>query len=420
MKNKEILASLEITNHEIRLIVGEFHNNKLNVLHVEQVAVTGIENFVIQDESQVISAISKAASNASKLIGVKIEKVLLAIPPVHFQKRTRRATVFTETAKRKIEVDAVRETLKKTIATAVDGHLELVNSVIVRFIADGAISTKLPKNESCYELAIEVDLLCANRELVYEYVKCVEQAKLEVIDIAIDMYAIAKETALFEQAAQPYTLLVKIERDATILSLITHGRLMSCEVLPEGINKIIFRAMDQFKLPYDIMTRLIRYNCHYDTINLQDSPIFMWSVDDQPKTVSETDVVNATKPYLVQYIEYLKDACEAILETGKVAVVLCGEGAEIMGVKELIGKEFEVTTKAYVPETLGARNSALTACLGMMYVYKDLAEYRKFFVNSVDVIKFEQHILAKRKKETVMEDSVTNKFRNIFEKKKAT
>lgn len=46
---------------------------------------------------------------------------------------------------------------------------------------------------------MDVDLLCANRKIAFEYVSCVEQAGLEVLDISLDSFAIAKEAALFER-----------------------------------------------------------------------------------------------------------------------------------------------------------------------------------------------------------------------------
>ena len=46
---------------------------------------------------------------------------------------------------------------------------------------------------------MDVDHLCGNRKFASEYVNSVEQAELEVLDISLDSFAIAKEAALFEQ-----------------------------------------------------------------------------------------------------------------------------------------------------------------------------------------------------------------------------
>ena len=43
MNRKEIYASVEIADHEIRLIVGEFYDTRFNILRVERAGITGIE-----------------------------------------------------------------------------------------------------------------------------------------------------------------------------------------------------------------------------------------------------------------------------------------------------------------------------------------------------------------------------------------
>ena len=48
MAQKQIHASVEIADHEIRLVVGEFHENHLNILRVERVKVIINENGKIE------------------------------------------------------------------------------------------------------------------------------------------------------------------------------------------------------------------------------------------------------------------------------------------------------------------------------------------------------------------------------------
>ena len=54
MNRKEIYASVEIADHEIRLIVGEFYDTRFNILRVERAGTTGIEKKKIIDEQMCI------------------------------------------------------------------------------------------------------------------------------------------------------------------------------------------------------------------------------------------------------------------------------------------------------------------------------------------------------------------------------
>ena len=43
MARKEIYAALEIADHEVRLVVGEMFDSRLNILRVERAAGGGVE-----------------------------------------------------------------------------------------------------------------------------------------------------------------------------------------------------------------------------------------------------------------------------------------------------------------------------------------------------------------------------------------
>ena len=44
MERKQIFAALELADHEVRLVVGEFHETRFNVLRVERIKSSGIVN----------------------------------------------------------------------------------------------------------------------------------------------------------------------------------------------------------------------------------------------------------------------------------------------------------------------------------------------------------------------------------------
>ena len=59
MIKKEIYAAVEIADHEIRLVVGEFFDTRFNILRVERTPVKGVENKRITDEQDVVNGIRK-------------------------------------------------------------------------------------------------------------------------------------------------------------------------------------------------------------------------------------------------------------------------------------------------------------------------------------------------------------------------
>ena len=62
MNEQDVQVGLEIADHEIRLVVGQFFNTRLNIMKVERVLSSGIHNAQIVDQMAVIQKISAAVN----------------------------------------------------------------------------------------------------------------------------------------------------------------------------------------------------------------------------------------------------------------------------------------------------------------------------------------------------------------------
>ena len=80
MSEKQILAALEITDHEVRLLVAEFFNSRLNVIRTEKCENKGMDGLAIKNPKEVVMAIRKVIDQASAQVGTRIERVLLCVP----------------------------------------------------------------------------------------------------------------------------------------------------------------------------------------------------------------------------------------------------------------------------------------------------------------------------------------------------
>lgn len=80
MSDKQIFAALEVADHEVRLIVGEFFNTRFNVIKVERIPCFGLSYNKVTDPEAISKAIRTAADNVSRMIGADIRKVILAMP----------------------------------------------------------------------------------------------------------------------------------------------------------------------------------------------------------------------------------------------------------------------------------------------------------------------------------------------------
>jgi len=418
LAKKEILASLEIINSEIRLIVGEFHNSRLNILKVERLATVGIKGVQIVDERAVIDTIYKAKMNVKRLLGVEIESVLLVIPAFDMIKKSVRVGIIQqEFPKVEVALHHFEDSLSRVLDTPVDDGYEIVNSVVARFLVDGVISRKMPIGEEVSSLAVDIDLLCAKQEIVYQYAAIVESAGLKLLDISLDNYAICKEGSLLEKSINEYIILLRQEEEYSTLSLITKGRVMTCELEMMGLSKMIQPIIKKYKLPKEAIKKLLLNNSRFDEKKPMESPIYIWSDNDITKNISEKEIIEEIKPILIKQIEEFRNLSHQILEKENVSLVLTGEAVSIWGLKEHYEKAFGIPVREYRPETLGVRDSSLAAVSGIFYVYKDQLALRLPRQSSVNILEFERIMTAKRKNEEKEEDTLTNRFKGLFDRK---
>lgn len=376
MKRKQIFAALEIADHEVRLVVGEFHETRFNILRVERVKTTGVINKVIVDEQNVIAAIMKAIQNASNVLGYRIERVLLAIPSVNVTRFNKRVNVFVEDGSKRVRLSHIQSGINEAVSYRPDKDLELVNIGCIKYITNGITSRKMPINEVCDVLTMNIDLLYANKEIVYAYARCAEKSGLEIIDICLDSYAIAEEAAIFEQTVDKYVILIDLERQNTTLSLFTHGKLVNCEVLEEGYGKWIEPLRRTYGLPNDIGFRLIQNNCSLDEKEVGDSVVYIWSENGISHQLSEREVFKLVAPKVEEWISMINETSQPIIESGNVRYILTGEGLEIQEL-ERVAKQLNAQAQVYVPQTIGARDCALVTCLGLFYSWKSQLAIRK-------------------------------------------
>jgi len=413
MKRKQIFAALEIADHEVRLVVGEFHETRFNILRVERVKTTGITNKVVVDEQNIVGAVMKAVQNASTVLGYKIERVLLAIPSIDVTRFNKKVNVFVEDGSKRVRLSHIQSGINEAISYKPDEELELVNIGCIKYITNGITSRKMPLNEVCDVLTMNIDLLYANKDIVYSYARCAEKSGLEIIDICLDSYAIAEEAAIFEQTVDKYVVLIDLERQNTTLSLFTHGKLVNCEVLEGGYGDWLSPLKDKYNLPLDVGFRLIQNTCALEEKEVGDATVYIWSEAGTSRQISERDVYKCVIDPINEWIQMINETCQPIIDSGNVRYILTGEGLEIQQI-ETLAKELNAQSQVYVPQTIGARDCGLVTCLGLFYSWKSQLAVRKDERTSCDQRDVEKAVEGVNKPTVDDESGFTKKLKSML------
>ncbi len=415
MSDKQIFAAVEAADHEIRLVVGEFFNTRFNIIKVERVPMNGVTYDKVTDPELVTKAVRKAADDAKRMIGAEIRSVVLAIPAYKMKRYSAKVTVDVEGINSEVTIQDVRNAIRKAQQTDIGREYALVQTVCVKYIVNGISTRRIPLGEKCSQLTVDIDLLCADRQLSYDLVGCVENAGLSVTDIFLDVFAVGKEAALFEQSVNRQVIILKVEREATTLGLLRKGRLTTAAVLPIGIGTIAGLVTDKYGISTDMAVELMKYSARLDQEKCSTNPVHIWSQDNETRTINEQELVDCVAPGVQAWLKAILKTCVPILQAGETTVIITGEGGETEGLDRLLQKQLGVETKCYIPQTLGGRNAGLTACLGLFYAYQDKLPVSGLTEDSLDMDAFSRAVSFREKKpDGNREDTLTNKLRGIF------
>lgn len=421
MSDKQIFASVEVADHEVRLVVGEFFNARFNIIKVERIPCFGITYDQVLDPDEISNALRKAAGSAKRTIGAEIKKVILAIPSYKTKKYSLRSTVDVSGIDGVITIQDVRNAIKKAESVNISKDYALIQTVCVKYIVNGIATRRIPIGEKCSQLSIDVDLLCADRKLAYDLVGCVENAGLQVLDIFPEVYAVGKEAALFERAVEKQIVVLKIERQSTVLGLFRKGRLTTAGVLPAGLGNLVSDCVGQYGVATSDAVELLKYSIRFNQKVYTDNPVHIWSKDGETKTISEKQFVESIRKNVAQWVKDLIKTCEPILQAGPTTVIITGEGGETEGLSDLLSESLGCSVKCYIPETLGGRNAGLTAPLGLLYAYQDKLPITGYIDDSLDMDAFKKSVSYREKKKEIdsKEDTLTSKLKGLFFENKA-
>jgi len=415
MGEKQILAALEITSHEIRLLVGEYYNTRLNVLRTERVPTKGISGINIDNHKTVVSSIRKAVDQASSEIGTRIERVLLCVPSYRVKKEKVNISKKIDNYDRRITLDDMQTLSKRGYQMESTSDLTLVNWMNVKYLVDNIYTRAIPVGEPCSMLSADMDLFFADKITTYDYAQLVEDSGLEIIDICLNSYAACKEASIFEQSVSQNIISIQIEAEQTTLTVIAGSRIETTKSINSGYNDLVKALMSKYDVPTVTAKKLVLQNLDLGVVKPADSPVYMWTKNEESLIITEKELYDIVTKVVHGWVNELADICGPILEIGNVKVLISGEGAELDGLDKFIGDAFNCKAMIYYPDIIGARSSMWTVCLGMIYGFIDqlpLYRNKKMSINQASFIES----IRKRVRQEEPDDNLTKRLKSFFSK----
>ena len=193
---RKIVASLDLGSSSLKLIVGEVFKNKVNVLACVTNSSRGIKNGFIVNPESAVESLEELFYKANEMIGIKIKKVIVAIPPLNYESYMAEGSSTIRHEDNIITIDDVSKSLDDSVAKTVSPNMQLVSISPVHLIVDDKEKVANPVGMMASKLTIKSVLGVVPKKNIMPIIRCLEKIEVEVIDTILsplgDYYELKK------------------------------------------------------------------------------------------------------------------------------------------------------------------------------------------------------------------------------------
>lgn len=405
---KQIYAGLQIEEKEIKVIVAEYFNTRFNLIRVEKIKTKAISDFKITNFDELVTDIKTLIDNASNKIGARIEKVILVLPTYNFKRFPLTSSVNTTDGY--VHKEDVARAITNSLRAKVDNDVMVINPIVIKYNINGISYRRLPEKEVCESMLVDIDLLCADKQMTVDYVTAVEKAGVNVLDVCLNNYAIAIESSLLDESVKKNLILLDIHEDLTYLTLLSKGKLITSELIYEGLNMMANKVYNTYRFNEDVIMRLLKYDVEYESSD--DSVIYAWTSNDKSESLSKAQLSEMIAEPLDNYVNKLMSMCKPIIESGECEIIVTGEGEKMSALIKRIKECSGVNVRGYYPDTIGVRDPNLTAIYGSLVAYRIKALLNNLNVSCIDLLEYDKGIDARQLDNEGA--TITTKIKNFF------
>lgn len=409
---RKIIASLDIGNHTIKLVVGEIVRGKLNILVCVETPARGIKKgFIINPESA-IESLKDVFSKAEEQIGIKVKKVIVSVPSNGIECFLSEGYTSINNEDKVVRSNDIIRTLQSAVYNKVLDNRELVTILPTKFLINDTNVVDYPLSMHAEKLNVKAVVVTVPKKNVTPIINCLEKLDVQVVDVTInslgDYYEFKDKKNSNEVGA-----VINIGASKTTVAIFNKGIITAAEVIDMGGDNI------DYDLGY--VYKINRKDALYikETIALADKNMA------QPNEAIIVEDKNGDKIKINQYSasEIVMSRLEEILNLAKKQInlltkkeisyiIVTGGVTETAEFKNVVDYIFKNAVIGEVKE-IGARHNKYATAIGLIKYYDSRLKLRNrdFSIFSIEE---QEELSGIHKKVNISENSILGKLFGYF------
>lgn len=229
--NEHIVVGLDIGTTKICAIVGEMHDNGVDIIGIGTSASRGLRKGVVINIETTVNSIKTAIEEAERMAGCDIQSVYAGIAGSHIRGFNSHGIVAVKKGEVcQADIDRVIDAAK---AVAIPVDREIFHVLPQEFIVDDQDGIKEPLGMSGVRLEANIHIVTGAVTSAQNIVKCAQRCALNVSDIVLEQLASAF-SVLSEDEKELGVALVDIGGGTTDVAIFSEGCIQHTSAIAIG------------------------------------------------------------------------------------------------------------------------------------------------------------------------------------------
>ena len=383
---RKIYTSIDIGSYSIKIIVGEYINDKLHVLASTCVESKGLKKGLIVDPDLVLKSLKNAISEVNEKLGMNIKKVIVNVPDYNTRFKEVTGIIDIRSNGNVITSEDVNRVIKDSVYNELDTGYELVTVIPISYFIDDGKETSKPVGKNGQKLEIKGIMISTPKKNVYSVLSIIEKASLEVTDITIsglsDYYEIRNEKIDNKVGA-----VINLGHEKTTVSIFNEGIIVGSDTLQIGginvekdLSYIFGVSLFEGRILKEKFASSHKRFCQLNEIYEVKNTI------GETIKLNQLEVSEVVMSRMIEIMNLAKKQIRNLTDQDIEYIILTGGLTEIKSFKNLAYEIFGKDVVIYNVTTLGVRDNKYTTGLGMIkyFIQKMISRGREYSMFSLE------------------------------------
>lgn len=409
---RRIIASLDIGTSSIKLVVGEFIKNSLNILCVSEIPSKGVKKGLIVNAEELITPLKEVFHETEEILGIPVKEVVLSIPSYDTESFMSEGVCTITNEEHVITYQDLIRAMQGASYNKINDNNELISIIPTRYKVDDEI-VKNPINMIGNKLTLKAVIVTSPKNIVLSFLKIMDRIGIKVVDVvtsSIGDYAANKNKVIGDKVGA----LINIGEETTTVSIFNKGIVTKSEVIELGganidndiayIYKITKKDAKELKESLGLATTDMASSSEKTTLTDRMG---------ESVVINEHDLSEIIESRLTEILELAKKQMNLLTKRELDYIVVTGGTSEMTDFNILLDKVF---TKPHILgkiEYVGVRNNKFSTTVGIIKYYNGRLKLKnkEYSVFNLDEL---ETLSGIHKKIGINENSILGKLFGYF------